>query len=75
MLWEWLLCCASAAVLDVMWALYTKHCAAGRRFVPAMCAAALMAFTGYVTMQYTQQPWLLSAAVVGAFVGTWLGLK
>lgn len=73
-MWAWLLCFGSALVLDVVWALYTRHCAEGKRFVSSLCAAALMGITGYVTVQYTHDPWLLPAAVLGAFAGTWLGL-
>lgn len=60
----------SVVVLDFVWARYNLACAKQQPIIGGFYAAAILALGGFVVLQYTENPWLLIPATLGAFVGT-----
>lgn len=61
--------------LDFVWAEYTKAVAAKRPVRAALTASCIIALSGVVTTQYVENHYLLVAAVMGAFCGTYLAMR
>ena len=62
-------------LVDIGYALYTRRTAQGKPLGASTASAVIMLGSGYVVTSYVGNPILLSAAVCGAFVGTWLTIK
>jgi hypothetical protein len=66
----WLLVAFGMFALDYVWALYTKAIAAEKPMASANWAVVIIMLSGFVTTAYIHDPWLLTAAAVGAWLGT-----
>lgn len=62
-------------VLDFVWAKYTLSVAKRRPAIGGGYAVAIMVFNGLVTLAYVGDPRLLIPAALGAFVGTYVGVR
>lgn len=60
--------------LDYVFARYIKATAEKRPMPAGIWSAAILAFTGFVTVSYVSNPWMLIPAALGAFVGTYLSV-
>jgi hypothetical protein len=72
---KWLAVFAATVVYDWLWARYTLAVAAKQAAFASVYSAALFALGGFVIVEYTHDIWLLTAAVTGATLGTWLACK
>lgn len=61
----------TAAIVDVLWALYIRRTAQGAATPAAVYASLLFLAGAYNTMSYMAEPWLLVPLVLGAGVGTY----
>jgi peptidoglycan/LPS O-acetylase OafA/YrhL len=59
---------------DFCWAKYTQSVAKKTRLVAAGWSAAIVLCGSLVVMSYTENHFLLTAAIAGAFCGTYLAL-
>lgn len=62
-------------VLDILWALYIKRVGRGDRIKAANLAAVLYVLGAFVITEYVGNPWMLVPAVVGSWLGTYVGSK
>jgi hypothetical protein len=60
---------------DICWARYTGHAANGERWAAAWWGAGIYAFGAFTVVVYTADHWMVVPAVLGAFVGTAVGVK
>jgi uncharacterized membrane protein YfcA len=73
---QWMLAFNVMAVTDVCWAMYTVAAAKDNSPVNAAAwAVALFLLGGIAVVGYTTNPVLLIPSAVGAFVGTYIGVK
>jgi uncharacterized membrane protein YfcA len=63
------------AVLDMVWAYYIMNTSKANAISASAYAAALFGLSGIVTIQIVDNPSLLPAAMLGAFVGTYIAIK
>lgn len=68
----WLLVFFINALLDVVYAQYTIQVQARNAHQAGLYAFGIIVFGGVSILSYTQQPWLLIPAAIGAYVGTWV---
>lgn len=62
-------------VIDFAWSYYIASVKDGKAVPAAAWSAFMMALQGIAAISYVNDPRLLGAAVLGAFVGTFLGVK
>ncbi len=67
----WALVFLAYVGLDFVFARYTKATAQDKPMAASVWATSILLFTGYVTISYTQDPWMLVPSAAGAFVGTY----
>lgn len=60
--------------LDFVFAKYVSATAEARGGAASSWSTGIVAFSGYITISYVSNPWLLIPAGLGAFVGTYLGV-
>lgn len=72
---EWLLVFLAYVLLDIIWAEYTKAIASKKRLMAASWAAIIPVMSSVLFIMFVSNPWLLSAAALGAFVGTWISVS
>lgn len=65
----------SLALLDFVWAYYTRAVVAKRPASASAYAAVITVLNGGAAIMYVATPILLLPAAAGAFVGTWLALR
>lgn len=65
----------ATAIADVCWARYTSHAAAGRRWAAALWGVGIYLAGAFTVVEYTADHWMVVPAVLGAFVGTAVGVK
>lgn len=65
---------SAVAVLDFVWAFYTRACANGWAGIGALAAGLIILLSGSAQIGYVHNPWLLLPAVLGAIAGTWSAL-
>jgi type IV secretory pathway protease TraF len=65
----------AVAAGDVCWARYTSACAKGTRWTAASWGVGLYALGAISVVNYTVDHRLIVPALLGAFVGTALGVK
>lgn len=65
----------SVAVYDVCWARYVTATSSRRRWAAAAWSSAVFAAGSFAICQYTSEPILVGPAVLGAYVGTLIGVK
>lgn len=71
----WFIVFTIAAMLDFVWAIYTRHIVARNAGLAAFWAMIVAALIGVNTISYTENNWLLVPAAAGAFVGTYLATR
>ena len=71
---SWLGVFAAMTAGDYCWAKYTQSVSEKKRLVAALWSAAIVSCGSVVVVSYTENHWLLTAAVAGAFCGTYLAL-
>jgi hypothetical protein len=64
----------ATAAYDIAWARYTSAVSQRRAVRAAWWSATIYAFGAFATIQYTRDPWLIIPALLGAFLGTWIGV-
>lgn len=57
---------------DVCWTKYFQQVAAKAAHASALWSASIIALGAFTITEYTQSRWLILAAVLGAYAGTWL---
>jgi hypothetical protein len=62
-------------LLDIIWAEYSKACAARRALWAGIMAIGIIVGSALLVLSYTQDPWLLVPMGMGAFVGTFTSVK
>jgi hypothetical protein len=72
---KWLLIFAVTVVYDYVWAKYTKAVGDGKILRACLSSGVLFALGGVVIVEYTREPWLLTAAVSGAVLGTYWAMR
>lgn len=65
----------AAATVAVPWALYTQHAAAGNKHRAAMADVGIYVIGGIGTISIVQSHWCLIPAAVGAYIGTYIGVR
>lgn len=63
------------ALLDFVWARYTIACADRRAVYAGITAVFIYGLSGFLTINYVADPWLLAPLGCGAFVGTWSSIR
>lgn len=66
---------AATAIADVCWARYTAHASNGDRWAAASWGVGIYLAGAFTVLQYTADHWMVVPAVLGAFVGTAVGVK
>lgn len=72
---EWLLACFAFVALDFSYARYTITSSGRRPIAAGLWAVSILAFSGYATIAYTRDPWLLIPCGIGAFTGTFFAVR
>lgn len=72
---RFLLVFLAVALADVCWTLYFQKVAAKAAHASAFWSAAIVALSAYTITEYTQSRWLILAAVMGAYAGTWVTVR
>ena len=75
---EWstyLIAFISMAVLDFMWAIYTKKVTDGKAVGAAVYASILLVINATVIVSFVNNHWMLIPASLGAYVGTYYAVK
>lgn len=70
----WALAFFCMVLLDIAWALYTKATSDSRPIMAANWAVALHGLGAAVTLAYVDDVRYMSATLVGAWVGTYIGV-
>jgi hypothetical protein len=66
---------AALFALDFVWAKYTFAMTEKRPILSGAYASGLIVLSGAAAVGYTQNPWLLIPAALGAFCGTWVAVR
>jgi hypothetical protein len=65
----------AVALADVCWTLYFQKVATKAAHASAFWSAAIVALGAFTITEYTQSRWLILAAVLGAYAGTWATVR
>lgn len=63
------------ALIDVFWTLYIGSVAEKKALPAANASAIIIALGGITVLAYTNNPILLTASVLGAFIGTYITVR
>jgi len=66
---------ASVAITDVIWALYFIEVSNKNAAKSGFWSSLIILFGAFITTEYIQDKTLIFAAVIGAFIGTFLVVK
>jgi hypothetical protein len=72
---QWLGVFAAMVGADYCWAKYTIAASTKRRMVASLWSSAIVVCGSFAVINYVDDHRLLTAAIVGAFVGTYIALK
>ena len=72
--WGWVLVFSATAAADFAWTAYIRAASAGVQLSAALWSALIVALGSIAVVEYTSDHALVWAAVVGAFVGTYLSM-
>jgi nicotinamide riboside transporter PnuC len=75
MITQWIIVFFAYVLLDIIWAEYTKAIASRKRLMASSWAAVIPVMSSILFIAFVSNPWLLSAAACGGFVGTWLSVS
>lgn len=62
-------------VVDFMWARYLVTATAGKAMQSALWSIGIVLSNGLVVIEYTTSHWMILAAAVGSFVGTYVSVR
>lgn len=68
----WLLVFGAYVMLDIVWAWYTRSVSEHQPYQAALWAGVIPLLGGVATIEFVQEPWLLTAAAAGGACGTFL---
>jgi len=63
------------AVFDFLYAIYTRAVIDKKSFRGGSLACLMVLVQGLIIVSYTKEPKLLIAAALGAFIGTYIGIR
>lgn len=72
---EWIEIFTALVVIDVLHAIYTKQIQKDKPFHASLLATSIYLVNALAVISFVQDPWLLIPAGLGAFVGTYIGVK
>lgn len=72
---KWVLVFTATVIADFIWARWSAECAAKRASSAAVYGGLIIVCSGFVTVEYVNDHWLLIPAVLGAGVGTYIAVK
>jgi hypothetical protein len=75
MLLHGLLVFAAVAISDILWVRCVTHVGHGHRWASSFLASGLYAAQTIAVISYTQDRRMVAPALLGAFVGTALGVR
>jgi hypothetical protein len=73
--WEYPAAFFAMFFTDVFYAYYIQSVQNAQAIRASFWAATLYILGGIVVLAYTSNPWLLIPAVIGAFAGTYVGVR
>lgn len=62
-------------IIDLLYAIYTKQVQKDNALISSLSAGALYIINALVVIGFVKDIWLLIPAGLGAFVGTYIGVK
>lgn len=65
----------AVTVVDIFYTYYIKSVNDNRAVVAGFWGAVVWLFGSIAVIEYTSNHWLLIPACMGAFCGTWIGIK
>lgn len=71
----WIQVFLALVVIDILYAVYTKQVMKDRPAYSSLLAAGIYVINAVITINFVMDPWLLIPAGLGAFVGTYIGVK
>ena len=72
---EWVAIFLCLVIIDILYAVYTKQVQKDNPFRSSFLASAIYLINAIVVLGFVNDPWLLIPAALGAFVGTYIGVK
>lgn len=74
-IWEYLLAFLAMFFTDIIYTYYLRAVQCESAVPAGLWAAILYILTSVVIIGYIHNPWLLIPSVLGAFLGTYVGIK
>lgn len=71
----WIEIFLALVIIDILYAVYTKQVMKDRPAYSSLLAAGIYVINAIITINFVIDPWLLIPAGLGAFVGTYIGVK
>ena len=71
----WIQVFLALVVIDILYAVYTKQVMKDKPAYSSLLAAGIYVINAIITINFVIDPWLLIPAGLGAFVGTYIGVK
>ena len=71
----WVQVFLALVIIDILYAVYTKQVMKDRPAYSSLLAAGIYVINAIITINFVIDPWLLIPAGLGAFVGTYIGVK
>lgn len=62
-------------IIDVLYAIYTKQIQKDNPLYSSLLASSIYIINALVVLGFVHDPWLLIPSALGAFVGTYIGVK
>jgi uncharacterized membrane protein YfcA len=75
MIWQAAFSFTAMVLLDLVWVAYTKKVIKNKPALAGMYASAIMLINAVVTISYVTDPWMLLPVALGAFVGSYVGVR
>ena len=72
---KWVLAFVLMALVDFVWAKYTEHITKKNAVGASLYSTVIVMFNGVVTIGFVADHTLLIPTVLGAFAGTYIGVK
>jgi len=72
---SWIQIFLALVIIDLLYAIYTKQVQKDNAIISSLSAAALYIINALVVIGFVKDIWLLIPAGLGAFVGTYIGVK
>lgn len=72
---EWLQVFFGLIIIDVLYAIYTKQVQRDNLFWSSLLATIIFVINAVVVISFVDNHWLLIPAGLGAFIGTYIGVK